>query len=73
MAVILSLKLKKDYPRLKCISFGPPGDLISKTLVEYTKTFVLNVILGDDVLPRLSIRSIKNLKQEVLKESLKIF
>ena len=61
--------MKKDYPDLKCIAYGPPGGLISKPLAEYTKSFVLNVILGDDIIPRLSIHSINNLKKEILKES----
>jgi sn1-specific diacylglycerol lipase len=64
--------LKQYYPDLKCIVYGPSGELISKQLAEYTKTFILNVILGDDIIPRLSIRSINNLKNDILKESILI-
>ena len=66
-AVMLSLKLKKDYPNIRCIAYSPPGHLVSKTLADYTKSFVLSVVLGDDIVSRLSVRSIHNLKADILK------
>lgn len=67
-AVMLSLKLKKDYPNIRCIAYSPPGHLISKVVADYTKTFVLSVVLGDDIISRLSVRSVHNLKADILKE-----
>lgn len=67
-AVILSLKLKKDYPNIKCIAYSPPGGLISSSLADYTKSFVMSVVVGDDIVPRLSLRSVHNLKADILKE-----
>lgn len=72
-AVILSLKLKKDYPNIKCIAYSPPGGLISAALAEYTKSFVMSVVLGDDIVPRLSVRSVHNLKADILKVALFLF
>ena len=64
---MLSLKLKKDYPNIRCIAYSPPGHLISKVVADYTKTFVLSVVLGDDIISRLSVRSVHNLKADILK------
>jgi hypothetical protein len=66
-AVILSLKLKADYPNLRCIAYSPPGGLISPTLAKYTKSYVMSVVVGDDIIPRLSIRSVHNLKADIFK------
>lgn len=66
-AVILALKLKNQYPNVKCISYSPPGGLISQVLAEYTKSFVMSVVVGDDFIPRLSLRSIHNLKSDIFK------
>ena len=68
IAAILGLKLLKEYPNLKCICYSPPGGLMTKNLIEITKSFVLTVILGDDIVPRLSLRSIHSLKANILKE-----
>lgn len=66
-AVILSLKLRSRYPNLRCISYSPPGGLISKNLAEFTKKFVMSVVVGDDIVPRLSLHSIHTLKADILK------
>jgi sn1-specific diacylglycerol lipase len=67
-AAVLGLKLIKEFPNLRCFCYSPPGGLLSKNLVNITKSFVLTVILGDDIVPRLSLRSIHNLKANILKE-----
>lgn len=67
IAVILSLRLKKDYPNLKCIAYSPPGGLVSEQLAEYTKSFIMCVIVGDDFASRLSVRAIHYLKADILK------
>ncbi|RNA23552.1 sn1-specific diacylglycerol lipase beta, partial [Brachionus plicatilis] len=66
-AVILALKLKAQYENIKCIAYSPPGGLISTALADYTKSFVMSVVLGDDIVPRLSLRSVHNLKADILK------
>lgn len=71
-AVILSLRLKKYYPNIKCIAYSPPGCLVSKELADYTKPFIMSVVVGDDIVPRLSIRAIHNLKADILKVIIEI-
>ena len=68
IAAILGLKFLKEYPNLKCICYSPPGGLMTQNLIEATKSFILTVILGDDIVPRLSLRSIHSLKANILKE-----
>jgi sn1-specific diacylglycerol lipase len=41
---------------------------MTQNLIEVTKSFILTVILGDDIVPRLSLRSIHSLKANILKE-----
>ncbi len=67
VATVMALKLKKAYPLVKCIAYSPPGGLISRDLATCTKSFVMSVIMGDDMVPRLSIHSIHSLKAEILK------
>ena len=66
-AVILSLKLKGEYPNLKCIAYAPPGCLISTSLAEYSRSFAMSVIVGDDIVPRLSVHTVHSLKADILK------
>lgn len=66
VAVLLSLKLKPEYPDLRCIAYSAPGGLLCKSLADYTKSFILTVIVGDDFVTRLSIRAVHSLKARVL-------
>ncbi|KAL5279792.1 DAGLA.2 family protein [Megaselia abdita] len=71
-ASILGILLKETYPSLECFCFSPPGGLLSLPVVEYTKTFTTSVIVGEDVIPRLGLRQLENLRADlihVLKES----
>ena len=67
VATILSLKLKNHYPDIRCIVYSPPGALISEALSEYTKSFVLSVVLGDDIVPRLTLHSVHFFKADLLR------
>lgn len=67
-ATLLSLMLKKTYPDVRCIAYSPPGCLVSHTLARFTKSFIMSVVVGDDIVPRLSIRSVHNLKGDILKQ-----
>jgi len=67
-AAILALKMKSEYPNIRCIAYSPPGGLISTALADLTKTFIMSVVVGDDIVPRLSVHSVHNLKADILKE-----
>ena len=66
-AVILALKMKSEYPSIRCIAYSPPGGLLSTALADLTKTFIMSVVVGDDIVPRLSVHSVHNLKADILK------
>ncbi|XP_008313273.1 sn1-specific diacylglycerol lipase beta [Cynoglossus semilaevis] len=66
-AAVLAILLRSSFPSLQCYSFSPPGGLLSKALADYSKDFVVSVILGKDLVPRLSIPNMEDLKTRILK------
>ncbi|CAG7673194.1 unnamed protein product [Allacma fusca] len=66
VSAILSILLRKQYPQVKCYAFAPPGGLLTLELAEYTNDFVQSCIYGNDIIPRLGIRTIEKLKYSVL-------
>lgn len=69
-AVILSILLRQRYPslipRLQCIAYAPPGGLLTAELSEYTKTFVVGTFMGCDVIPRLAVHTLTELRSSML-------
>lgn len=66
-ASLLAILLRNSFPNLQCYSFSPPGGLLSKALADYSKDFVVSVVLGKDLVPRLSIPNMEDLKRRILK------
>nr|XP_055032364.1 diacylglycerol lipase-beta [Misgurnus anguillicaudatus] len=66
-ASLLAVLLRSTHPTLECYAFSPPGGLMSKALAEYSKQFVISVVLGKDLVPRLSIPNMEDLKRRILK------
>ncbi|XP_029954841.1 sn1-specific diacylglycerol lipase beta-like [Salarias fasciatus] len=66
-ASVLAVLLRNSFPTLQCYSFSPPGGLLSKALADYSKDFVVSVVLGKDLVPRLSIPNMEDLKRRILK------
>ncbi|KAF6020892.1 DAGLB [Bugula neritina] len=66
VAAILSMLLKPDYPDVQCISFSPPGGLLSEEAYKASMEYTMSVILGDDLVPRLSIQTMQDLKVDVM-------
>ncbi|XP_056152875.1 diacylglycerol lipase-beta [Lampris incognitus] len=66
-ASLLAILLRNSFPTLQCYSFSPPGGLMSKALADYSKNFVVSVVLGKDLVPRLSIPNMEDLKRRILK------
>ncbi|KAL6094627.1 daglb [Pungitius sinensis] len=66
-ASLLAILLRNSFPSLQCYSFSPPGGLLSKALADYSKDFVVSVVLGKDLVPRLSIPNMEDLKRKLLK------
>ncbi|XP_061564446.1 diacylglycerol lipase-beta [Cololabis saira] len=66
-ASLLAILLRNSFPTLQCYAFSPPGGLLSKALADYSKDFVVSVVLGKDLVPRLSIPNMEDLKRRILK------
>ncbi|XP_043085975.1 diacylglycerol lipase-beta [Puntigrus tetrazona] len=66
-ASLLAVLLRSTHPTLECYAFSPPGGLMSKALAHYSKQFVVSVVLGKDLVPRLSIPNMEDLKRRLLK------
>ncbi|KAF8776834.1 diacylglycerol lipase-beta-like [Argiope bruennichi] len=65
-AALLAVLLRPIYPNLRCYSFSPPGGLMSLEGVKYTEDFVMSIALGDDLVPRLSVPNIEDMKRKLL-------
>ncbi|KAM5152092.1 diacylglycerol lipase-beta [Mantella aurantiaca] len=66
-AALLAITLRSSFPTLKCYAFSPPGGLLSKALAEYSQSFIISVILGKDLVPRLSLPNMEDLKNRILR------
>ncbi|KFZ58520.1 Sn1-specific diacylglycerol lipase beta, partial [Podiceps cristatus] len=54
-------------PTLRCYAFSPPGGLLSKSLADYTKHFIVSVIVGKDLVARLSMPNMEDLKRRIVR------
>ncbi|XP_073447131.1 diacylglycerol lipase-beta [Aquarana catesbeiana] len=66
-AALLAILLRSSFPTLKCYAFSPPGGLLSKALAEYSQSFIISIILGKDLVPRLSLPNMEDLKNRILR------
>ncbi|XP_042636969.1 diacylglycerol lipase-beta [Orycteropus afer afer] len=66
-AALLALMLRGAYPHVRCYAFSPPRGLLSKSLHEYSKNFIVSLVLGKDVIPRLSVTNLEDLKNRILR------
>ncbi|XP_025719450.1 diacylglycerol lipase-beta [Callorhinus ursinus] len=66
-AALLAIMLRSSYPQIRCYAFSPPRGLLSKSLYEYSKNFIVSLVLGKDVIPRLSVTNLEDLKKRILR------
>lgn len=66
-AAILAVLLKKIYNTVTCYAYSPPGGLFNESVAKMSKEFTLSVIVGKDLVPRLSFQSLNLLKDEMKK------
>lgn len=66
-ASILAIMLRNSFPTLRCFAFSPPGGLLSKSLADYTKHFIISVIVGKDLVARLSMPNMEDLKRRIVR------
>lgn len=66
VAAVVATMLKSQYASVRCLAFSPPGCVFSRRLAESCKEYITSYVLGDDVVPRLGLTSMENLRHEVL-------
>ncbi|XP_062946835.1 diacylglycerol lipase-beta isoform X1 [Cynocephalus volans] len=66
-AALVAIMLRNVYPQVRCYAFSPPRGLLSKSLHEYSKNFIVSLVLGKDVIPRLSVTNLEDLKKRILR------
>ncbi|XP_014672368.1 PREDICTED: sn1-specific diacylglycerol lipase beta-like [Priapulus caudatus] len=65
-ASILACLLRPAHPRLQCFAYSPPGGLLNMAATIESQEYVCSVVLGKDLVPRLSIHAMEDLKFKVL-------
>ncbi len=70
-AVVLSFLLKLRHPDLQCYAFGPPGALLNQTAASISEEFTVSVIVGDDIVPRLSVSGYIRLRDRMRRALMK--
>lgn len=66
VASILSVLLRPKYPLLRCLAFSPPGCVMSKELADECRKWTNSYIVGDDIVPRMSIEGFEELRDGIL-------
>lgn len=65
VASMISIRLKEMHPSLHCFAFNPPGGLASPDVAQLTQEYCTSVVVGFDVISRLSIATVKSLIDDV--------
>ena len=65
-AALLTMMLRPRWPGVHCYAYSPPGGLLSENAAMSTCDYITSVILGDDFIGRLSMRSMELLKDEMV-------
>ncbi|KAL0037858.1 hypothetical protein WJX79_002263 [Trebouxia sp. C0005] len=66
VAALMTLRLKDRFPSAKCWAFCPPGGLMSANLSHAAQGFVNCVVVGKDIVARLSVVNIGRLIDELV-------
>mmetsp|Transcript_29304 Transcript_29304/g.33654 ORF Transcript_29304/g.33654 Transcript_29304/m.33654 type:complete len:975 (+) Transcript_29304:140-3064(+) len=65
-SVLLGYCMRQRFPNLRVIPISPPGGLMSWRLATECKDFVTSFVLDSDLVPRLSIQTMEQLRDEIL-------
>ncbi|KAK9827307.1 hypothetical protein WJX81_002709 [Elliptochloris bilobata] len=65
-AALIAMRLHGRFPGVRCWSFCPPGGLLSTNLSAAVAPFVTSVVVGKDVVPRVSIVNLGRLIDEMV-------
>ena len=63
------LTLQAEYPAVKCFAYAPPGATLCRALARAVSSFVTSVVIGKDMVPRLSLPNVHALLGDVVSRS----
>lgn len=65
-AILLAWMLRKAFPSLHCLAYGVPASVLDRDSCEECRSFVTSFVLDNDLVSRLSFRSLCALRNQVL-------
>ncbi|XP_065669793.1 diacylglycerol lipase-alpha isoform X2 [Hydra vulgaris] len=65
-ATLLAFLFKSKYPSLVCYAYGPSGSAVSYEASVYAKSFIYSVVLGKDIISRLNMHTLHELRHNIL-------
>ncbi|KAL7535880.1 hypothetical protein ACHAXR_012207 [Thalassiosira sp. AJA248-18] len=65
-ATILSLMLRPKFPSLTCYAYCPPGAIVDDEMAKYCEEFITNFVRQDDMIPRISQKSLESGRDQFL-------
>ena len=65
-AFLVSLYLHQSYPTLRCISYSPPGGLVSRDLAASAADWCISTVCGKEWIPRLTLSTIERVRDEMV-------
>ena len=66
VASLISFNLRERFPQMQCVAFNPPGGVMDPRLSEISKTFCTSVVVGMDLISRLSTRNMSALIDDLV-------
>lgn len=66
VSTLLGYVFRSKYPSLKVFGYSPPGCTMTWEMAAGSQTFATTFILDSDIVPRLSVKALENLRDEVL-------
>lgn len=58
--------LKQSHPTLRCISYSPPGGLVSRDLAVPAADWCISTVCGKEWIPRLTLSTIERVRDEMV-------
>ncbi len=65
IASVLSLMYRRQYPTLRCYSYGTPGSVFDEKLCAEVSPFTTSVVLGNDIVCRLNFHALSHLRNDI--------
>lgn len=70
VAAVLSVILRSEFLNVRCYAYSPPSGIVKDTCVADTRSFVISVVVGKDLVPRIGVLQTDAFRQNLL-EALK--